>query len=244
MKLITPLLLFILIFSIVSCKTAEVQKPPDVFSYNSGLSGTEIRVEFTKGASFNYPLYAIWVEDEMGKFVQTLYVSESIGKGNFDHGDASTGKWLPGEIMRPAALPYWSHRRGIMNSEGLYLPDAKNPIADAYTGPTPIGNFIMNTRIENPELRKFSVYMEINQTWDWNEFWTNAKYPDDLEYKTSCQPALVYMADINLDSEIKNYTMKVIGHSHYSGLTGELFSDLSTITTALNIAKEVKIQVK
>jgi len=229
-----------------SCKTSEVQRPPDVYNYNTDSTGTgtEISIEFKKGSEFNHPLMAIWVEDEMGNFIQTLYVSESIGKGTFSHGDASTGKWLPGPIMRPAALPYWSHRRGIKNSAGYYLPDVENPVADAYTGPTPPGDFLLNTHVEMPGLKKFAVYLEINQTWDWNEFWTNAKYPDDTEYKTSCQPALVYMADLNLDSGVKEYTLKVIGHSHYSGLTGELFTDLSTITTALNIIKEAKVEVK
>ena len=39
--------------------------------------------------------------------------------------------------------------------------------------------------------------MEINQNWDWNEYWTNDKYPDDENYKMSCQPALVYEAVID-----------------------------------------------
>jgi hypothetical protein len=186
---------------------------------------------------------AIWVEDQAGNYIQTLYVAQSIGKGVFQHADKSSGNWVPGPIMRPAALPFWSHRRGVMNSSGNYLPDQEHPIADAYTGPTPPGNFVLNTRIENPGLRKFSVYFEINQTWDWNEFWTNDKYPDDAEYKTSCQPALVYKTDINLDSNTKTYDLAIIGHSHYSGKTGELFSDLSTMTTALNIVKGLRVVV-
>jgi len=240
----TTILLSLTLIIFASCKSTDVQSPPIPYNYNVQSGGTEISIELTKGSAFNFPLLAIWVEDEMGNFIQTLYVSESIGKGKFDHGDASTGKWLPGEIMRPAALPYWSHRRGVKNSSGLYLPDSQNPIADAYTGPSPVGSFILNSRIEKTELRKFSVFLEINQSWDWNEFWTNAKYPDDNEYKTSCQPALVYMTDIDLNSEIKDYGLKVIGHSHYSGKTGELFSDISTITTALNIVKEVRVGVR
>ncbi len=237
-------ILALLILFTGSCKSTEIQSPPATFTYNSDTTGSQISIEFTRGPAYNYPLMAIWVEDEVGNFVQTLYVAESIGKGTFEHGDISTGKWQPGPIMRPAALPYWSHRRGIVNDAGLFLPDTKTPIADAYTGATPIGNFILNTRVENPNLRKFAVYFEINQSWDWNEFWTNAKYPDDNEYKTSCQPALVYMADVDLDSEAKTYPMSVIGHSHYSGKTGELFTDISTITTALNIAKEIRVTVK
>lgn len=233
-----------ILFLLASCKTSQIQEPPEVYSYNSDSVGTRLSIEFTKGKEFNHPLIAFWVEDEKGNFVQTLYVSKSIGKGVFEHGKAGAGVWTPGPIMRPAALPYWSHRRGIINQAGFYLPDEQNPIEDAYTGATPQGNFVLNTRIENPELKRFSVFMEINQTWDWNEFWTNNKYPDDAEYKTSCQPALVYKADIDTDSSVKTYELKVLGHSHYSGKTGEIFTDLSSMTTALNIAKSIKLELR
>jgi hypothetical protein len=241
MKYIITILLAIAVLLPMSCKTSEVQSPPNSYSYNDTAAGTSLRLEFTRGNAYNYPLMAFWVEDTAGNFIQTLFVAESIGKGYFDHVDARTGKWMPGPIMRPAALPYWSHRRGVENPDGSYLPDQENPVADAYTGPTPVGNFRMNTKLENKDLRKFRIYMEINQTWDWNEFWTNSKYPDDSEYKTSCQPALVYAADIDLESSQKVYELKVIGHSHYSGRTGELFSDLSTITTALDIVKDIRV---
>lgn len=242
MKTLISISLFSAIILSSSCKSSKVQETPSAYSYNTDATGIPVTIEFTKGSAFNHPLMAVWVEDEQGNFVQTLFVAKSIGKGVFEHGDASTGKWQPGPIMRPAALPYWSHRRGIKNSMGLYLPDAENPVADAYTGATPPGNFIMNTKIENTSLRKFSVYFEINQTWDWNEYWTNNKYPDDPEYKTSCQPALVYMASVNLDSDVKTYELQVVGHSHYSGKDGELYPDLSTMTTALNIVKNITVK--
>jgi len=244
MKKSTIVNITIIVLFIVSCKSSKIQDPSPVYNYNTDTSGTGVSIEFTRGNEFNYPLMAIWVEDEKGNFMQTLYVAESIGKGTFRHGDTSTGKWLPGPVLRPAALPYWSHRRGIKNSSGLYLPDSENPIPDAYTGPTPTGDFVLNSKIEDKNLRKFSVYFEINQTWDWNEYWTNNKYPEDSDYKTSCQPALVYKADVNLDSLDKVYIMTVIGHSHYSGKDGELYSDISTITTALEIVKDIRVIIR
>lgn len=86
--------------------------------------------------------------------------------------------------------------------------------------------------------------LEINQNWDWNNYWTNDKYPDDENYKWSCQPALVYETDIDLNSLKDPYRMSPIGHSHYSGNTGELFPDLSTLTTALKIADSIIVKVK
>jgi len=35
-----------------------------------------------------------------------------------------------------------------------------------------------------------------------------------------------------------------VGHSHYSGKTGELFPDLSTLTTALQIADSIIVKVR
>ncbi len=85
--------------------------------------------------------------------------------------------------------------------------------------------------------------LEINQNWDWNEYWTNDLYPDDIYYKLSCQPALVYEAILDPALSGNESVMKVIGHSHYSGANGELYPDLSTITTALNIADSITVKL-
>ena len=151
---------------------------------------------------------------------------------------------MPGEIPRPAAMPYWAHRRGIKGEDGLYIPSPKNPIPDAYTGATPPGNFDLTTRFDAKPPSRFTILFEINQTWDWNEYWTNKKYPEDDEYKTSCQPALVYAATIDTDNLQDSYELQVIGHSHYSGKTGELFTDLSTMTTALEIAGKLTVKIR
>jgi hypothetical protein len=123
------------------------------------------------------------------------------------------------------------------------MPDPEHPVADAYSGATPTTGFVLKTRADNNLPEKFRVMFEINQNWDWNEYWTNNKYPDDENYKMSCQPALVYEAVVDMNNRNESYKMKVIGHSHYSGKTGELFPDLSTITTALNIADSIIVRI-
>ncbi|HDR68313.1 MAG TPA: hypothetical protein ENN61_04600 [Bacteroidaceae bacterium] len=229
----------------VSCKTSRVpvDESPEHFTYNPAGEGPEIEIEFTRGKKHNHPLMAIWIEDTEGQFIQTLYVAESIGKGIFRHGDTSEGFWKPGEIRRPAALPYWSHRRGIKADDGLYIPSPRNPVADAYTGPTPGKSFILHTRLNEPVPQKFYVLFELNQTWDWNEYWTNNKFPDDDEYKTSCQPAIVYSALVDLENPQKECEMQIIGRSHESGANGELYDDLHTLTTALQIAEKIIVRI-
>ena len=243
MKVFLPVLLFLVPF-LQGCRSRQIQSlAPAHYSYNQKGTGQNLTIVFKKGAAFNHPLMAIWIEDTAGNYLQTLFVSESIGQGIFQHGDASSGKWMPGEVRRPAALPYWSHKRGIQEKDGLFIPMPDDPMADAYTGPTPQGDFTLNVRPDIPVPAPFAVLFEINQSWDWNEYWTNNKYPGDEEYKTSCQPAIVYKALITKDLPGADYPLNVIGHSHYAGKDGKLYTDLSTITTALDIIGSVSVRM-
>jgi len=210
----------------------------------SNISGTgqPIEIEFIRGNAFNHPTFAIWLEDTEGKYIQTLFVTRAIGQSIFTYGDKADGTWKPGEVRRPAALPYWAHKRGIRASDGLYIPSADQPVPDAYSGATPKGNFSLTTRSDNPLPQQVKICMEINQTWDWNEYWTNSKYPDDKDYKTSCQPSVVYSAILNLANP-DVVTLQPAGHGHYSGKDGSLTPDLSTLTTALNITSGITVRI-
>jgi hypothetical protein len=216
----------------------------DTILTNIEGSGPRLFIEFTRGAAHNHPLMAIWVEDTSGRYIQTLYVARSIATGIFQHGDSSQGQWTRGEIRRPAALPYWAHKRGIKAEDGLYLPSPSNPVPDAYSGATPKIDFMLDTRLNETGSSKFYVLLEINQPWDWNDYWTNAKFPGDYEYKSSAQPAVVYRVLVNTESTLKEFPMEVIGHSHYSGSDGSLYEDISTLTTALNIAEKIVVKIR
>ncbi len=214
------------------------------FSTLQNESGYELVIHFEAGKKHNHPLMAFWIEDTLGNYIQSLYVAESIAKGYFRHGDPSTGRWQPGPLQRPAALPYWGHKRGVKNKEGYYLPTSDDPMPDAVTGPTPKDDFILYSRTRHQQPEVFNLLMEINQSWDWNQHWHNNKFPDDDQYKTSSQPAIIYQARIDTRQTGAEFVMTPIGHSHWSGASGEVYSDLETLTTALRIAKEVKVQVQ
>ena len=226
------------------CKKNKKEVEYFTLATNPDGKGTEMSIEFVKGPKHNHPLMAIWVEDLDGNYIQTLYVAQSIATGLFAHGDKSTGGWQAGEISRPAALPYWAHKRNVKNDMGNYMPKPGYEVPDAYSGATPKTNFTLETRTDSPVSGKFRILMEINQSWDWNRHWTNNKYPDEPEYKTSAQPAVVYAAEVDAGSSEKVYDMKPIGHSHYAGADGKLYSELNTLTTALEIVEEVKIILK
>ena len=222
------------------------QKKKEVFSsenYGVNNAGTPLNIQFEKGAEHNHPLFAIWLADENGKFIQTLYVSQVIGKGVLYRASRKTGHWQAGEIQRPAALPYWAHQRDIKYEFGTYNPTSKQPEVDAYTGATPAASFILHVKTEKPLKGKYKVMLELNQSWDWNEYWYNDKYPGNADYKTSSQPALVYSVDIDTTNPEVEYSMKPVGHSHYAGADGSLDTNLSTLTTALKIAKKITLKL-
>jgi len=234
--------LTVLIISSCRGKRLPLVQEYDTLKTNMNGNGDIIELSFTRGPEHNHPLMAVWTEDTAGNYIQTLYVANSIAKGYFEHGDKSTGRWLAGPIKRPAALPVWAHSRGVKEADGLYMPSTETAIPDAYTGATPKSNFILIARTDEPLPRKFIILFEINQTWDWNEYWTNNKFPGDENYKTSCQPALVYAA--TLDKEQPGAVeLRLLGHSHYSGMDGKIYEDLSSITTAREITGSLSVKI-
>lgn len=221
------------------CKKKKNQKEKEIIVKNSTASGYSIEVEFTSGKGHNNPSFAIWIEDMNEQFVQELFVTQSVATGIFRFGDASTGQWQAGQKMYKATLPYFIHK----HSKSAVIPNESNPIADAYTGATPSNDFILKTKSNAKIDGKFRIVMEINQAWDSNNYWNNAKYPDEKEYKNSLQPSLIYAVTIDPENLMDEYTLNPIGHGHYAGKSGNLFTDLSTFTTALKIASGIKVKI-
>lgn len=213
------------------------------FTQNEESEGPWITVDFKRGESFYYPLMAIWLEDLEGNYIQTLFVPQSVATSVFRFGEVKDGKWEAGVRRWPQTLPYWAHKRNIRASDGLYMPDPDKPVPDAYSGATPVTGFVMSARADDPIDRPVNVMLELNQNWDWNEYWTNDKFPGDEYYQRSCQPAVVYRATVDPAMPGMKLLMKPIGHSHPSGSTGELFNDLSTLTTALTIADSIRVYI-
>jgi hypothetical protein len=244
------ILILVLITTISACSISGLKNKYQESEIKTSLisnpdgKGPEIVIDFTKGKSFYYPLFAIWIEDTTGKYIQTLYVARSVGTGVFKYAMQENNKWVTAAKRAPQTLPYWAHKRGIKAGDGLYMPDAQTSVPDAYSGATPINSFILTSHADSKLPQKYKILLEINQNWDWNEYWTNNKFPDDENYKMSCQPAIVYEAVIDTRNSPSSYKMYPIGYSHYSGETGELFTDMATITTALDIISSVKVLIK
>ncbi|MDQ1332526.1 MAG: hypothetical protein QG576_561 [Bacteroidota bacterium] len=244
------ILILIIVLTVSACTVGTLKNRNQAAEIKTTLSsntlgkGPEIIVDLSKGESFYYPLFAIWLEDVNGKYIQTLYVAEAVATGVFKYGRQENNKWITATKRAPQTLPYWAHKRGIIATDGLYVPDSQTRVPDAYTGATPVQGFVLTSHADGALPERYKVMLEINQNWDWNEYWTNDKYPDDDNYKMSCQPALVYEAVVDSKSLKDYYSLNPVGHSHYSGKTGELFTDLSTLTTALHIVDSVIVKIR
>ena len=237
-------LIFISIVLFVSCVS---QKPSDtiILEIRSNQEATEfpITIQVKKGVAFNHPTFAIWVEDLDGNYIETLFVTKSIATGIFGHGELSPGKWsnVPGAVRRPAALPYWSHKRNIQAPDGLYIPSPETVVPDAISGATPTKSFVLKTALSKKPSGEFRVLLEVNQAWDSNQFWVNSKYPD-YDYFASLQPSLVYSGTLNPENIEKPVDLAPIGHGEPSGKNGTLNVDLKTLTTAKEIFLTIRIE--
>ncbi len=243
-KMKYPGLIFILLISCTSGR--NLQQDYDTLILDVPGTGQVLEVEFQRGSAYNHPSFVIWLEELDGTYLETLFITQYVAIGKYGHGQLSSGRWddKPGEARRPATLPYWAHKRGVQAPDGLYIPSPEAPMPDAVTRPTPKGNFLLETRTGEKQHKKFRLLMEMNQAWDSNRYWTNTKFPDDPDYFTSLQPAIVYAVTLNPDEPQEDYFLNPIGHSHPSGKNGKLYTDLSTLTSAKEIAGKIRVRIK
>lgn len=230
--------------SCVSPKGTPVEEP-EIMTNTTG-KGQVVLLEFTRGEAYNHPSMVVWAEDLEGNYLETLMVTRYVSAGVYAHGQLAPGKWdnKEGAARRPATMPYWAHKRNEKAPDGLYIPSPRNPVPDALTAATPVGSFRLRSHLSEKRETRFRVLLEINQAWDANKFWTNGKFPGDLDYFGSLQPSLVYAATIDPSIAGEVVHLNPIGHGHPSGKDGRLYTDLTTLTTAREIIHAVTITLQ
>ncbi len=180
------------------------------------------------------PQMAFWVEDENGKFITNIYITEKSAKS----------KWgIPG-VNRPAALPIWSHNQGILYSTKLYMPDPKHPLPDAVTGATPKISFTREWVVPlDLASGKYKINAEINSSYDYNETYKKGLPADSSNYNdVNGQPSVLYQGEIILDKNDMKINLIPVGHGNPLGKNGEITADMTGITTALKIIDSVDVE--
>lgn len=186
----------------------------------------------------NSPQIAVWTEDMEGNYLSTIYVTHKI----------ATQSWqAAGKNRRKEALPHWCYSRGVKYNDGLYLPTKKEPLTDGITGATPRGSFDVKVT-PNSAVKQFVVKVEINHSTDFNDYYPKSAKEGDSNYsggeKGSGQPAVVYAVQVDLTSGKKDFEAKLLGHSSPDGSDGGIYEDVSTLTTALQIVKQITVHLK
>ncbi len=224
--------------------------PNEYVLYDKTTDGSNLELEILAGEHFWFPQIAVWIEDSMGNYLQTIFVTYSTSNGvfygnrtkeNFKSLDKKSPEVGNG-LIRVDALPYWSHKRNVKYTDGLYTPHPDAPLVDGISGATPQSNFKLRSQLYTVD--SFKVMLEVNVAFDDNEYFSEYDFPEDTMFHSGAgllgQPSLVYRAEVR---NSKKYTlMELIGHGHHSGMTGELFTDVSKITTAKNILERIIVR--
>lgn len=178
------------------------------------------------------PQIAVWLEDNEGRYIRTLYVTGKAATSGFY--SAVEGE---GRVRRPETLPYWSHKRGVKAEDGLYVPAEDSTEFDGSTAATPKSDHLL---LLGADIREgYKVMAEVNRSYDFNEHYHKKRFPDDEIYSgsgSSGQPSLVYQAEVSSESGASTL-LKLIGHGHHSGRNGNLYTELGEITTAKDIVE-------
>ncbi len=176
------------------------------------------------------PQIAVWLEDMQGNYLQTLYVTGKVAQSGF-----YSAKEDEGRVRRPETLPYWSHKRGVKASDGLYVPEEDSTAFDGRTAATPKSDHLLQLAGTNLDGKRLMV--EVNRSYDFNEYYSKDRFPDDAIYSgsgSSGQPSLIYSAKLQAKNK-KQFFLELIGHGHHSGQNGKLYANTNNITTAKEI---------
>ncbi len=90
------------------------------------------------------------------------------------------------------------------------------------------------------------VKLEINRSFDYNDTYSQTAFPDDPIYSgsgNSAQPSLIYATEIDFDTDTRYHFMRLLGRGHHSGETGEIYQDLSGISTAKEMVDRAIVEV-
>ncbi len=234
-------LFFSILFFLSGCGNPNRETAIDTLS---NIDGKKITVTVKRVKDFTHkqkigilsltipPQIAIWLEDKQGNYIDTLFVTKSFGKQKWHF-----VKYDPDKPLRTSCLPYWMNKR---LKAGLAIPTKNNPLTDAITSATPMGSFVLNSRIKK-DLTDAVILAEFNKSFDPNEAFHISDTNMTLG-KVNGQPSLVYSAQINLTDSGKPVQLTLIGHGGETGDDGTLYTNLAGLTTVLDIVDSITVQ--
>ena len=201
----------------------------------AGAFAKEISVKVTPGENWKEkrePQVAVWLEDEDGNYIRTLYVTER----------ASHKSWIFGpKEGRPESLPVWygASKDGSTASKAEASPSTASapPLSrelDAVTGATPKSPLTLTAQIED---RACIIKAEFNNSFDYNDFYTKKNSG------VNGQPSVVYSSKIPADLAAgQEITLDFAGTGSLTGQDGAISKNTQNLTTAKEIVKSVTVR--
>jgi hypothetical protein len=176
---------------------------------------------------------AIWLVNEKGAFVDTVYVTRKTAKKGLGNRGGGLDDKLGGS--RLSILPVWAHQRGVDYGGGNFYPPKDKALVDAITSATPkAGEFVWSWRPpKNLKPGKYYYNIEVNKSFDDNE------HHDYSWYRG--QPSVIWQGSLFVGKKISRSDAKIIGHGDAAGADGNINSDLSSLTSALLLIKKAGV---
>lgn len=183
---------------------------------------------------------AIWIEDNNGNYIGTVFITDFIGRnGGGNRTDSLNIDYSGGN--RWSALPIWAHKRNVIDTtfgiDNLYPPAESQPAypadMDAVSGATPTTGIQTKTlELSDLEYGQYRCWIEVNHAFDQNDY-------HDYSYYRG-QPSLIWSATIDVGSAPDS--SMVFGYTGYGspdGSDGNINNPDSTITTAEDLLAEM-----
>ena len=170
---------------------------------------------------------AVWLTDEQGNFVDTVYVTRKIARKGLGNRKGRLDGKLGG--ARASSLPVWAHARGVDYGDGNFYPPKDRPLPDAITSATPrAGEFAWTWRPKTGlEPGRYFFFVEVNKSFDKTEQHKYSWYRG--------QPSVVWQGTLQIGDQGSQGSAVIIGHGDVAGADGTINPDVSTLTTALRL---------
>lgn len=173
-----------------------------------------------------YPQVSVWLESGDNKIIRQLYASNKIQKQD----------WIDApDSGRPEALPVWTHRKASIKKQSDE-PDAVSSATPSGTTDQSVSiQNIQNYITKNPDTDWY-IYLEANRSYDYNEYYSKERSG------VNGQPSLLYRSLISFKEGVLSAgPLELIGSGALKGGDGDIYSDLSNITTARDLFSSMTI---
>ncbi len=191
----------------------------------ASLYARDVTVSIGAGEGWKGPQLAVWLEDEQGRYVKTLYVTQKAGGLSW---------FLAPKEGRPESLPVWYHasKHDSKKSVAQNSSPEKKEI-DAVTSATPKGGLVINQKIDDASCM---IKVEVNASFDYNSTWTKKNSG------VNGQPSLVYQALLPAGQK-EEVALELVGSGSIDGSDGSVHKNVAGIDSAKTIVRNINVSI-